>query len=408
MREVRVGVIGAGGVFRGAHLPAYAKISEARLVAIADPVELALKAALRKAKEIFLKEAEQLNQLGLVEEAERLKQISSEIRVYRDYHEMLKKEELDLVDVCTPHKYHAPAVVDSLRAGVNAMVEKPPARTYIEALDIVEAVRESEKLFQVNENYIFASGIYLMRKLIETGVVGEVEYVIVPCSHYGPEGKAWFWHPEIGGGGSLLDMGVHAIGVAWYLVGLEKKPVAVKAEKFTGVTIRSKERFIDGLYTKIRVEDDAHVLIRFEDPEDGSTTTALIEGSWSGKEFSSITIYGTRGFIRDIRRDGKLFLEVNDYAGSSKLVEVQGTGSTIVSEIRYMCKCVLSGTKSLLNEEYAAEVMAIIDSAYYSEMKGRRTVLLEEFKGFAEKLRQEYGERASDKFIEMKTKLFSS
>jgi len=407
MKEVRVGAIGAGGVFTWGHLPAYPKIKEARLVALADPVETSLKVALKKVKELFSKEIQQLKEAGLDDEADRLSQILSEIKVYRDYREMLSKEDLDLADICTPHKYHAPIAVDVLKAGVNAMVEKPPARTYIEALKIVEAAKESGKLFQVNENYIFASGIYLMRKIIEMGQIGELEYLIVPCSHYGPEGKAWFWDPEVGGGGSLLDMGVHAIGLAWYLVGLNKKPIAVKAEKFTGVTVRSKHRFIDDYYTRIRVEDDAHVLIRFEDPDDFSQTTALIEGAWSGKEFESLMVFGTKGVLRDLRRENKLYLELREYSGLSKTIEVTGAKNTILSEIRYMCKCILTGTKSILNEEYAAEVMAIIDAAYYSEMHGRKTVFLEDFKNFAEKLIEKYGEGASEKFIEMKTSYFS-
>ncbi|RLE93773.1 MAG: hypothetical protein DRN04_05910 [Thermoprotei archaeon] len=407
MKEVRVGAIGVGGIFTWGHLPAYPKIKEARLVALADPAEKSLKFALKRVKEVFSKEIQHLKETGLDDEADRLSQIVSEIKVYRDYKEMLNKEDLDLADICTPHKYHAPIAVDALKAGVNAMVEKPPARTYIEALKIVEAVKESGKFFQVNENYIFAPVVYLMRKTLETGLLGEIEYLIVPCSHLGPEGKAWFWDSEVGGGGSLLDMGVHAIGIAWYLAGLNKEPVAVKAEKFTGITIRSKYRFIDDYYTRIKVEDDAHVIIRFEDPEDFSQTTALIEGAWSGKEFESIMVFGTKGVLRDVRKDDKVYLEFREYSGSSRLIEVAGAKSPILSEIRYMCKCILTGTKSILNEEYAAEVMAIIDSAYYSEMQGRKTVFLEDFKNFAKKLIEDYGEKASEKFIEMKTKYFS-
>jgi len=57
-----------------------------------------------------------------------------------------------------------------------------------------------------------------------------------------------------------------------------------------------------------------------------------------------------------------------------------------------------------LNEDIGAEVMAIIDAAYYSEMKSRRAIVIEEFKEFAQKLINEYGKKASEKFLEMKIK----
>lgn len=409
MKEVRVGVVGAGGIFTGGHLPAYVKVPEARLVAIADPSEYSLKRALRRIEEVFSAEIKSLKEKGLEDQAERLREILSSIKIYRDYREMLRKEDIDLVDVCTPHKFHKPIAVDALRAGAHVMVEKPMARTYIEALEIVEAVRETGKLYQHNENYIFSRGNYTVRRLIEAGTIGEVSYLTVPGSHEGPEWKEWFWDPNVGGGGSMLDMGVHSIGVAWYLVGLDKRPTVVKAEKFTGITIKIKNRFIAGVFTEIKVEDDAHVLINFEDPKDSSWTTALIEGSWSGKEIEHTAVFGTKGMITVRGVNGKAVVDITDYLGVKRTIEVQEYvfDGTIIREISNMCKCVLSGRKSILDEEKGAEIMAIIDAAYYSEMNGRRAVSLDEFKRFAEKLIEKYGSKASDEFIKMKVSYLS-
>jgi len=405
MKEIKVGAIGVGDMFIHGHLPAYATLPETRLVALADPSEVALKRALVRIKELFTKEADKFKGEGRDDVAERLIEIVKEIKVYRDYREMLDKEELDLVDVCTPHRYHKPIVIDSLRAGAHVMVEKPMARTYIEALDIVEAVKETDRLFQLNENYIFAGGCYKARKLIELGELGEVEYAVIPCSHDGPEWREWFWSPVIGGGGSLLDLGSHAIGVAWYLIGFNKEPKVVKAEKFVGISLRIKNRYIAGKYRTIEVEDDAHVLVRFEDNEDGSWSTALIEASWSGAELESAVIFGSKGTLKIKGAQGKTLIDITDYVGRKRVLEAPHRNS-VVLEIANMCKCILDEEKSLLNEEVGAEIMAIIDAAYYSEIKGRRAVTLDEFKDFAMKLIEKYGAKASDEFIKMKIRRF--
>ena len=411
MKELKVGVIGAGGRFIHSHLPAYVKIPEARLVAIADPSDIALKRVMREIKNVFPREIEKLRSNGFDNMAERLRNIMTSIKIYKDYREMLEKEDLDLVDICTPHKFHKPIAINSLKSGANVMVEKPMSRTYIEALEIVETVKETGKMFQVNEDYVFAGGFYQFHKLVEANIIGEPGYLIVPCSHSGPEGKEWFWSPEIGGGGSLLDLGSHAINVAWFLIGFDKKPVLVKAEKFTGITIKSRFRYIAGMFREINVEDDAHVLIKFENERNGSWTTALIEASWSGCEYECTMMFGSKGILKVKGAGEKAIIDHIDYLGSRKTIEVSQKlifENTAICEISNMCKCIINGRKSFLNEKIGAEVMAIIDSAYYSEINGRKTITLDEFKQFAVKLIEKYGEKASDEFIKMKVNHFAS
>ena len=406
MKEIRVGAVGVGNIFTHCHLPAYARLPEAKLVAMADPSERSLRRALAAAREAFQSEAERLRGEGRDEEAREMLKAASEIRVYKDYREMLSREEVDLVDICTPHKYHKEIAVEALRAGVNVMVEKPMARTYLEALEIVEAARDSKKLFQLNENYVFAGGFYKVRKLIQAGELGEVCFLIVPCSHEGPEGTEWFWNPELGGGGALLDLGSHAVAVAWYLIGLDRKPELVKAEKFAGVSLRARERYVAGGFKCALVEDDAHVLVKFRGTDD-SWATALIEASWCGPEYECTMAFGSRGSLKVRGAQGKAVVELSDYVGRRRVIEVPQEVSsmdTFTYEIAYMCRCVSSGSRSFLNEEVGAEVMAVVDAAYYSEMQGRRAVTLDEFKEFSAKLAERFGDRASDEFIKMKVR----
>ncbi|MFN7470218.1 MAG: Gfo/Idh/MocA family protein, partial [Roseiflexaceae bacterium] len=100
MGNVRIGVIGTGGIARNRHLPCFTKNTDCAVVALADVVPASL--------------AEVGAQFGIS-------------GLYTDYREMFAKEKLDGVVICTPNKYHAPASIDALNAGINVLCEKPMA-----------------------------------------------------------------------------------------------------------------------------------------------------------------------------------------------------------------------------------------------------------------------------------------
>ncbi|HDN01637.1 MAG TPA: Gfo/Idh/MocA family oxidoreductase, partial [Candidatus Bathyarchaeota archaeon] len=314
MSRVRIGSVGLGGIFRGAHLPAYTDVSEAQLVAICDVSEQALKRAENLVKRIYTAKAERAKGEGREEDAERLMEDLKNVRSYNSLEDMLSKEDLDLVDVCTPTKFHSSVAIRVLEAGLNVMVEKPMARTYLECLDVIDAVKESGKIYQHNENWLYSPLWYNLKKIIETGVIGEPQYVMVSQAHGGPEWATWFWEPDIAGGGALLDNGVHAITIAWFLAGFDMEPKVVKAAEPQGICIRMKTRILQGMFRPFKVEDDAHVLVRYES-EDGRWATTLLEGSWSHRDLMSDRIIGTDGQIVRSSRNGETVLRIEKAKG---------------------------------------------------------------------------------------------
>ncbi|HID91309.1 TPA: Gfo/Idh/MocA family oxidoreductase [Candidatus Bathyarchaeota archaeon] len=105
------------------------------------------------------------------------------MKTYTDVKDMLSKGELDLVDVCTPPESHDDVAIEALNSGANVMVEKPMARMYLECLDVVEAVEDSGKLYQHNENWIYDPRWYNARKFIESGAIGEVQLIFMAGAH---------------------------------------------------------------------------------------------------------------------------------------------------------------------------------------------------------------------------------
>jgi len=397
LRRVKIGVIGVGGIFRFAHLPAYPAVKEAEMVSLCDVSEDALREAQRVTKKVYLDKARKAEEEGDEDLSERLKEDAESLRIYDDVDEMLSKEDLDLVDICTPTKFHSPIAIKALERGVNVMAEKPMARTYLECLEVIEAVKDSGKLYQHNENWLYDPLWYNVRKLIESGVIGELQLTFLSMAHGGPEWASWFWDPEIAGGGALLDNGVHAITCSWFLSGFDKKPAIVKAAEPYGVCIRMKTRILQGMFKPFEVEDDAHVIIRFEG-DDGSWSTAHVEGSWSYRDSLDTWVIGTNGVIKPLQKEEEASIEISDTTGGKREINL-GKVMWVQSfrdEIRNMCNCVLNGAKPLCNEYIGAETTAIVQSAYLSQKKGKKPVTLDEFKKYAEKIREKEGKKASD------------
>lgn len=397
MERVRVGVVGSGGIFQGAHLPAYPDIAEAKLVALCDISESILRVAEKRVRSVYQERIQKAREEGNVDLAERLKSDVEELRTYLSFSEMLSRENLDLVDICTPTKFHSPIAIEALRNGVHVMCEKPMARTYIECLDVIEAVKDSKKFYQHNENWLYHPLWYNARKFIESGAIGEPQLIFLATAHGGPEWASWFWNLDIAGGGSLLDNGVHAITCSWFLGGFEKRPTVVKAAEPYGICIRMKSRIIQGMFRPFEVEDDAHVLIRFEDDE-GKWTTAHVEGSWSHRDSMDTAIIGTSGMIKPESRGEETTLVISDASGGRREFNL-GKISWIQSfagEIRNMCNCILNNTRPICDENIGAETTAIVQAAYLSQKKGKKPVTLNEFKRYALKIRDKEGANAPD------------
>jgi len=394
LKRVNVGVIGSGGIFQGAHLPAYADVEEAKLAALCDVSGETLKQAERRTKEIYMDRAKKAEEEGRLEQAEGLKGDIEGLRTYSTAEEIISKADVDLIDICTPTRYHNTVAIEALKSGVDVMVEKPMARTYLECLDVIEAVEDAGKLYQHNENWLYDVIWYNAKKFIKSGAIGELQLVFVATAHGGPEWASWFWDPEISGGGSLLDNGVHAITASWFLNGFDAKPAAVKAAEPYGICQRMTTRVLQGMFRPFVVEDDAHVLIRYED--ESSWSTAHVEGSWSHRDSMETRIIGTNGEIQPSEEEDETVLKIFDTFGGSRTIPL-GKRTWVTSftgEIRNMCNCVIDRVRPICDEKIGAETTAIVQSAYLSQKKGKKAITLEEFKRYALRLREKAGKDA--------------
>jgi predicted dehydrogenase len=206
-------------------------------------------------------------------------------RVITDWEALAEDASIDAAVVATPNALHAPQAVTLLRNGTHVLVEKPMATTVAECDTMIEAARESGAHLMVAHCWRFHPDVLALRDRIALGELGEVVKTHGYSIHvdWGPSG--WFVDPSLAGGGALMDMGVHAIDTARFLLG-DPEPGRVSASIGT--------RYAEGRYT---VDDDGIVLIEWS-----NGTNSVVECGWwqphAGGLEADTEVFGTTGYSR--------------------------------------------------------------------------------------------------------------
>ena len=203
METFKVGIIGCGGIANGKHLPALKKLACAEIVAFCDLIpERAEKAA---------------REYG-----------TPDARCYTDYRELLRDARVDNVRILTPNRWHAQMTIDALRAGKHVLCEKPMATTYEEARAMVRAQKETGKLLTVGYQHKFDPDVRYARLEAETGRFGELYFAKTGVvRRRGVPTWGVFTQKAEQGGGSLIDIGTHALDVTLYLMNNYRPRMAV-------------------------------------------------------------------------------------------------------------------------------------------------------------------------------------
>ena len=254
--KIGIGVIGCGAIAREAHLPNYASHPGATLVAVADIDE------------------------GRAQEAAGKFNVPN---VYTDYRQLLERSDIQAVSVCTPNALHAEQTMAAARAGKHVLCEKPMAVTIGQAEDMIAAVEEAGVQLMVGFTHRFYPFNQKARELIADGVIGRPYTVRVRFAHRGPYTSwsamsDWFFDLKQAGGGAVLDMGIHALDIARFVLGAE---------------IRTVSANLATLAQDIQAEDTAIISLEFSNGTLGYIETGW--HSWPGP--LGLEIYGSKGTI---------------------------------------------------------------------------------------------------------------
>ncbi|HHY99422.1 MAG TPA: Gfo/Idh/MocA family oxidoreductase [Firmicutes bacterium] len=140
-----------------------------------------------------------------------------------DYRELVKREDIDAIDCCTPNYLHFPVVLDALKSGKHVYCEKPLAMNVEEAHELVRPARESGLRNQVAFHYRFVPATMRAMGLIEEGALGQILHFRAQYLHSGyidpNRPLSWRLTREKGGGGALFDLGSHVVDLMRFLLG---------------------------------------------------------------------------------------------------------------------------------------------------------------------------------------------
>ncbi len=195
--KIRIGMVGVGQIGKH-HLNNYQKIEAAEVVAIADIDEA---------------------------EAKRVSELYKIPNMYFSLREMLKRDDLDAVDVCLHNNLHMPATVAILQSGRHVYCEKPMAGAYADALTMYQTAQETGKKLSIQLSTLFSKETKAAKAMIEMGLLGKLYHA--RSTGFRRRGRPYvdgygtdkFVKKEIAAGGAMYDMGVYHIANMLFLLG---------------------------------------------------------------------------------------------------------------------------------------------------------------------------------------------
>ncbi len=299
---------------------------------------------------------------------ELLRQIAGEFGVencYTSSDEMLEKEGLDIVSIVTPNKYHCELTLKAFGLGCHVLCEKPMAMNAAEGKTMLAAANDAGKRLMINFSYRFTEQSMALKQQVSTGVLGEIYFArTVWHRRRGfPKFGSWFGIKQLSGGGPLIDLGVHRLDLALWLMGYPK-PVWVMGSTYDHIARETASQ----LKKEYNVEDLAAGIIKFE-----NGATLIIEASWAAniaqREFMETRLYGTSGGLvqRNIHEgynfEAELFFEKE---GAQYDMKLHSPLQPVPTPMYHFADSIINDTEHIATGEEGLLVMEILDALYAS------------------------------------------
>lgn len=354
MSQVKVGIIGCG--IATFHTSGYAAEPRAKMVAIA----------------------------GL--DTDRCRELAKKHdipEVYTDYKDLIEKADVDLVSVAVPNFLHLPVALAAINAGKHVLMEKPLARNSIEGEQMVKAAKDAGVILAMAFNRRARPDMQVLKQHIADGGLGNIYYAKAFWMRRAgiPGLGSWFTSKELAGGGPLIDLGVHVLDMALWLMG-NPTISAVSAATYAALGTQGKgswggNRFTVNPNQPYEVEDLATAMIRTE----GGATLQL-ETSWAGysghtDEFG-VYLMGDKGgaelHVKDYASTGtlKLFGEAGGVmVDTSPRLQTKEVWDGHAQIIKSVIDGILNGTPVSPSGDEGLDRSRLIDAIYQSASLGR-------------------------------------
>ena len=316
-RKLRAGVIGVG-TFGSQHARIYAENESVDLVAVAD-----------------------LRTDRLDELAKRYK-----IKVYNDYKELLSKENLDLVSVCTSDELHVEPVLSAVNSGVNVLVEKPLAMS---VSDCDNMIRESDKAvikLMVGHILRFDPRYYTARQSIANGQIGVPVHLSARRNNLIRSAERLAKHTSV-----AFFLGIHDIDFMNWCIG--SKVERVYAESNSCVL------------KNVETADSCLALIKFNNGTIASLEVSwILPNSYSKRLDAQFVAVGTEGAVYVDGSGQAVEVYLQDESSCPDVMyapEIHGRYTGILrDEIAHFVECVMYDRKPLISGQDGKEAVEVV------------------------------------------------
>jgi len=336
MEKVKVGVIGCGsiGIY---HISSYKKVPNVEVVALCDINEVTL----NQAKTRF----------GVD-------------HVYKDYHDLLSRKDLDAVSVCLPNRLHSIVSIAAFEAGKHVLCEKPTAINANEAQKMIDASKKADKKLLIGLTFRFQNRSRVLKKHIEAGELGDVYYAKCGCLRRSgiPGMGSWFTTKSEAGAGPLYDIGVHALDLTLWLMD-NFKPKSVLGSTYMKFGHLGKGKGDWGKPVEggpFDVEDLAAAFIKMQ-----NGTTVFLEVSWAAhigeEKFYSILLGDKAGADFESMM---IFSEEKEHLINKKLL--YRDNDAYLTEVEHFINCIVKDEKPVTEADQILCVQKILDAALKS------------------------------------------
>ncbi|HIW33268.1 MAG TPA: Gfo/Idh/MocA family oxidoreductase [Candidatus Paenibacillus intestinavium] len=349
--KIRIGIIGGGNI-GGVHAKEFTALAnECEVIAITD-VNLAV--ANDKARQYSIPH--------VAESAEAL----------------IQRDDIDAVAIGVPNQYHTDLVLLALEAGKHVLIEKPMAIHAEAARQIVKASQKSDRIVMVSHQMRWESVPMQIKQQIDRGELGRIYTAKTGWFRRKgiPGWGTWFTQMNQSGGGPLIDIGVHMLDLALYLMG-NQKPVSVYGATYAefgpvrkGIGTWGTPNW-NGIYD---VEDLATALIKMED---GSTLS--LEVSWAVHMDTDnspfIHLMGSEGGASYQGAKGKLLTEKFDTPIETNLIKPDHDEGERARMSRHFLACIREGKQPITSVWSGFTNNLVLDAIYESSRTGNEVKL---------------------------------
>ncbi|MFH1006428.1 MAG: Gfo/Idh/MocA family oxidoreductase [Candidatus Latescibacterota bacterium] len=289
---------------------------------------------------------------------------------YTDARKMFGNGGLDAVSIAVPNKFHAPLTIEALANNLHVLCEKPMAMTVKEAERMNAAATKAGKNLMINFSFRFTEASYALKQQVDSGVVGDIYFgrTVWHRRRGIPGFGGWFCDKALSGGGPLIDLGVHRLDLALWLMGYPE-PVAVSGSAYN--VIAKEKATIEK--KKFTVEDLACGLVKF-----ANGATLILEASWAlnigAREHMVTTLCGDKGGLvhKNINEGYEFTAELHTEENGNLFTKTLDARTTPVpSAYHEFVDSILEKRPPMATGEQGLKVMKILEGIYKSAETGK-------------------------------------